>query len=169
MKLKTKAIALIGILSTLAISLNILEALFIPQMVPGMKIGLANLVTVLSVFLLKKRYVFFIMFVRIIVSSLLLGTFLSIPFFFTLSGALLSTVITILLYSFDKNISPVFLSISGAITHNIGQLCVAYLFLGYGMAYYLPYLILFAIPTGFITGKIVAKLLNYRNRIPIST
>lgn len=162
MRVKTIDIALIGTLSSLAICLNMIEAVVLPQLIPGMKIGIANLVTVLSVFLLNRNHVLYIVIIRVIVSSILLGTFFSIHFFFSTSGALISTLITLLLYYFDKNVSPVFLCISGAIAHNVAQLIVAYLLIGYGFIYYLPYLILFALPTGYITGIIVDRLLKYK-------
>jgi len=163
-KLKVMEITLVSLFSSLAAVLNIIEALFIPSVIPGVKLGIANIVTVMGVFILRPGLVLGIAFLRTLIASLLLGSFLSVSYYLSFAGTMASAFVICILYHFNKKIGPVFLSIVGALVHNIAQLTVAYYVVGYGFIYYLPYLIVFAVPSGFLTGKITEKVLKARIR-----
>lgn len=158
--MNARDIALVALLAALAIMLNVVEALFFPSPVPGLKLGIANIVTVMAVFFFKPRIVFGIVFLRTLVASLLIGNFLSAGYFLSLSGSMLSAVVIYGLHRKNKDFSPTFLSVIGAIGHNIGQMIAAYLFINVGFLYYLPYLIIFAVPAGYFTGMVATKVLN---------
>lgn len=158
--MKAAHITLISSLLSLAVVLGIIESIYIPQIIPGLKLGITNIITIFGVYILKKRIIFIIMILRVILVSLLLGKIFSIGFFISISGALLSTITIFFIHSLNHDITPTFLSIIGAIFHNIGQLISAYFFIGLGFFYYLPYFILFAIPTGYTIGKISTGILH---------
>ncbi|WP_028306633.1 Gx transporter family protein [Desulfitibacter alkalitolerans] len=157
--MKISNISLISILAAMAVTLSVLESMFIPSIIPGAKIGLANVVTVVAVYLLSFRNVLGIVIIRTLVSSLFLGTFLSIGYFMSVTGGLASAFVVYILYKYIKNVTPIFLCIIGALVHNITQLVVAYSLIGYGIMYLLPYLLLFAIPAGWCTGKIASTVI----------
>jgi heptaprenyl diphosphate synthase len=158
--MKTQDITLIGILASLAVVLSILESTFIPTFILGVKLGLANIVTIVGIYLLDFKKLLGIALIRTFISSLLLGKFLSPGYLMSVSGAVMSLIIIYIIYLLYKEASPVFLSIIGAIVHNIAQLVVAYFIVGYGFIYYLPYLIILAVPAGIITGLIAKGVLK---------
>jgi heptaprenyl diphosphate synthase len=160
---KIKKIAFISILVTLSIILGYIEYLFpIPLPIPGAKIGLPNIIILLSIFTVPLPIAILIQVLRIFLSTFLFGNFTAL--FFSLSGGMLSFIIMYLLYYFFKSkISIISISIVGAISHNIGQVIAAsIMFQTYGLIYsYLPLLILISIPTGIFNGFVCRYLLTF--------
>ena len=96
---------------------------------------------------------------RVLVTSLVRGTFLSMGFLMSLSGCLLSLGIMILFYLLVKKFSIIGVSVIGALFHVAGQILVAMAFLGTAyIVLYLPIIALSAIITGVFVG-IIAKLI----------
>ena len=96
--------------------------------------------------------------IRVLIVALLRTGF-GINFFFSLSGALFS-IITMVLVKKTK-LSIIGVSIVGSIFHSIGQVLVGILVLNnYNITYYLPYLLIFSIPTGIIVGVVSKKLID---------
>ncbi len=156
-------VARIAILVSLATVLHAVEALIpVPFVLPGAKLGLANIVALYTVATLGFRHAFAISLLRTFLGSLFTGTFLSTGYYLSTAGALVSTVSMSGLWNlFRGRVSVVGVSLTGAFTHNLTQLLVAALLLQTaGVLFYLPYLLLFAIPTGifvgFLTGRILA-------------
>ncbi len=150
---KTSKITLYGIFAALAMILSYVE-LQIPAFfaVPGMKLGLTNIVVVVALYVLGEKSAFFINLIRILVVSLLFGTVMSL--WFSLAGGVLSTLIMILLKRCDK-FSPVGVSAAGGITHNIGQIMIAMILLQTKfIVWYLPALWLSGIVSGVVIGII---------------
>ena len=152
---KNKRYAVIIILVSNAISISLLESLIpVPVPVPGIKLGLANVITLIGLVFLPLKDVLLMVTIRCFVVALLTRGVMMI--LFSLSGGLLSALIMALLY---KKFSGIFsikgISIVGAIFHNTAQITVASLLLGEMVVfYYLPLLFVSAIITGFITGRI---------------
>ena len=147
--------AVIIILVTNAILISFLE-LFIPVPipVPGVKLGLANIITIIAIVFLNFKDVLFIVTVRSLVIALLTrGVFMLA---FSLSGGILSAIAMTILYKKFSNVFSIKgISILGAIIHNTTQVTVAALLLGQIVVmYYLPVLLVSAVITGFITGSI---------------
>ena len=150
---KTSKITLYGIFAALAMILSYVE-LQIPAFfaVPGMKLGLTNIVVVVALYVLGEKSAFFINLIRILVVSLLFGTVMSL--WFSLAGGVLSTLIMILLKRCDK-FSPVGVSAAGGITHNIGQIMIAMILLQTKfIVWYLPALWLSGVVSGVVIGII---------------
>ncbi len=140
-------------MTALALALSYLEH-FIPlQLVvplPGIKLGLANIVTLLCLYLLGSGCAFAVLVCRCLLGAVFGGGVSAL--LFSLTGGLLAMSVMSLCRK-SRMVSVYGVSILGAAAHNIGQIAVAMLLLGsvYAAAY-LPYLLLVAIFTGFATG-----------------
>jgi len=121
---KTQRMVFISLLIAVAIVLSYFERFIpLPWNIPGMKLGLANVITLSAMYYFLKRDVFTIVIIRIILTSLIIGSIMS--FFYSLAGGILSFIGMAILYQwFRKNLSPIGISIVGAILHNVGQLMV---------------------------------------------
>ena len=161
----TKKLTQYGMLVALALIMSYVEAQ-IPAFVavPGMKLGLTNIVVVVALYLLGAKSAMFINVVRIILVSLLFGNTMS--FAFSIAGGMLSTIIMIILKKTGK-FSTVGVSAAGGITHNIGQILVAILLLHTGaIAWYLPILWISGIFSGIIIGIIAGIITSHLQANP---
>lgn len=152
-RMNTKKISIYGIMIALALILSYVEAQ-IPAFVavPGMKLGLTNLVVVVTLYLLGSKSAMAINIVRIIIVSILFGNTLS--FAFSIAGGMLSTLVMILLKKTNK-FSTVGVSAAGGISHNIGQIIVAMFTLGTNaIAWYLMILWISGVFSGTLIGVI---------------
>lgn len=158
---KNKKYALIIILVTNAILISFLESFIpIPVPVPGIKLGLGNIITMIAIVFLSWKDVLFIVLVRSFVVAILTRGVMMLAF--SLSGGILSALVMLLLYKkLSKFLSIKGISIAGAITHNTVQIVVASFILGQVVVlYYLPVLLISAVITGLITGSIGEMAIN---------
>ena len=157
--MKVQKMALLGILTAGAIVIAILES-FIPSIgIPGVKLGLANIVILIILYELGVVEAIIVNLLRVLVVGFVRGTFLSMGFLMSLTGAVLSLGIMILFYLLIKKFSIIGVSVIGAIFHVFGQILIAMLFLGTAyIVLYLPIIAISAIITGVFVG-IVAKLI----------
>ena len=149
-------------LTALAIGLHILEAV-IPSPLPGVKPGIANIVTLYVLYEYGFATAVWVSLLRVFASSLLLGQFLSPTFILSLSGAVLSLAALFLAQQLPKKyFSAITLSIFAAFAHIAGQLIMVRLWLipHTGVAYLIPIFTLAALIFGLINGLITAKLLH---------
>ena len=154
----TKRIAYCAMLTALAMIFGYVEAL-IPFSfgVPGIKLGLANLVIVVALYMLSANQVFFIQLARIVLVSFLFGNMSMM--LYSLAGGILSFFVMCLLKR-KKDFSIIGVSIAGGVSHNIGQLIVASLVVqNIWLAYYLPVLMIAGLVTGFLIGVLAHKIL----------
>jgi heptaprenyl diphosphate synthase len=152
-KISTNTITLYGVLIALALILSYVETQ-IPAFVaiPGMKLGLTNIVVLVALLAIDKKGAMLINLVRIVIVAILFGTAMS--FAFSVVGGMLSTVVMIALNKTGK-FRPIGISAAGGITHNIGQILVAMIMLGTkAIAWYLPVLWISGIVSGVIVGVI---------------
>ncbi|MGM0369378.1 MAG: Gx transporter family protein [Bacillota bacterium] len=147
-----------------AIVLHIIEsALPTTLLFPGAKLGLANIITL---FVLV-NYGFIdclkVVVMRIMLSSLLIGTLFTINFWLSLAGGLISLfVMGYLYFNYSTKFSKIGISILGAASHNLGQIAMAYLLIdNWRIIYYLPYLLLLSLPTGIFVALVVIQLEKY--------
>jgi heptaprenyl diphosphate synthase len=151
-------------LTALAIGLHMIEAV-IPSPLPGVKPGIANIVTLFVLYQYGFAAAAWVSLLRVFASSLLLGQFLSPTFILSLSGALLSlSVLSVAQHFPKKYFSAISLSILAAFAHIAGQLIVVRLWLipHTGIVYLIPIFALAALMFGLINGLIAIKLLkNY--------
>ena len=157
--MKVQKIALLGVLTAIAIVLAIVES-FIPSIgIPGVKLGLANIAILIVLYELGVLEAIGVNLIRVVVVGLVRGTFLSMGFLMSLTGAILSLGVMILFYLLIKKFSIIGVSVIGSIFHVLGQILIAMLFLGTAYIFlYLPIIAISAIITGVFVG-IVAKLI----------
>jgi heptaprenyl diphosphate synthase len=162
--MKTKKIATYGLLVALAFILSYIENLFpMPGVVPGIKLGLANLVVITALYSLGFKEAFVLAIIRIILVGFTFGN-LSMMLF-SLGGGLLSWLVMSLLKK-SKAFSMVGVSIAGGISHNVGQIVVSiFVVENLNIAYYLPVLLIAGVITGTVIGilgaMIVKRVKNY--------
>ena len=156
--MKVQKMALLGVLTAAAIVIAILES-FIPSVgIPGVKLGLANIVILIILYELGIWDAITVNLLRVLVVSLVRGTFLSMGFLMSLTGCVLSLGIMILFYLLIKKFSIIGVSVIGSLFHVTGQILIAMIFLGSAYIFlYLPVIAISAIITGVFVG-IVAKL-----------
>ena len=157
--MKVQKIALLGVLTAATIVIAIAES-FIPSIgIPGIKLGLANIMILITLYELGIIEATGINLIRVLVVSLIRGTFLSMGFFMSLTGAVFSLAIMILFYLVVRKFSIIGVSVIGSLFHVFGQILVAILYLGSGyVIFYLPVIAVSAIITGVLVG-ITAKLI----------
>lgn len=159
-----KKIAKMSMLLSISVVLALIES-FIPifNMIPGVKLGLANIVIVFAIYVLSFTDALYLSLLRVILIGVLRTGLFSINFFFSLVGALLSIFAMYLFKKYTK-MSIVGVSVSGAIFHSIGQIIVAIIFLSnINILYYLPILLISSIITGILVGMCVDRFLKYYN------
>ncbi|MDE7095542.1 MAG: Gx transporter family protein, partial [Anaeroplasmataceae bacterium] len=150
---KTKRLCIISMLLAMAIVLNILES-FIPIGIPGVKLGLDNIIILIMLYEFKPYEALAVNGLRILLVGLLRGNFLSPTFMMSLSGGLLSFLI-MYLFSRIKVFSPIGVSVLGAVSHATGQVIIAIIILDtQAVIYYLPLIGLLSIATGILSGII---------------
>ena len=157
--MKVQKMALLGVLTAGAIAIAILES-FIPSIgIPGVKLGLANIVILVTLYELGVVEAIFIDLLRVFLVGLLRGTIFGMGFFMSLAGAVLSLGIMILFCLLIKRFSVVAVSVLGSIFHVFGQILIAMIYLGTAyVILYLPIIALSAIITGVFVG-ITARLI----------
>lgn len=151
--MRTKKITTIGILTSLALILSYVESQ-IPAFVaiPGMKLGLTNIVVLTTLYILDVKSAMLINVIRIIIVAILFGSAMSFAFSFV--GGMLSTIVMILLKKSGR-MKIIGVSAAGGITHNVGQILTAMVLLGTkAIAWYLPVLWISGIFSGVIIGII---------------
>lgn len=161
---RVHTLARISILVALASVLHAVEAL-IPLpfiVVPGAKLGLANIVALYAVETMGLGQALTVSFLRTLLGGLIGGTFLNMGYYLSTSGALASTMV---MYAVSRaapgRISVVGVSVSGAFTHNLTQLAVATILLrSLGVLFYLPFLLLLAVPTGIFVGLLAGRIIR---------
>lgn len=157
--MKVQKMALLGVLTAAAIVIAILES-FIPSVgIPGVKLGLANIVILIILYELGILEAVIVNVLRVIVVSFVRGTFLSMGFLMSVTGAAMSLAIMILFYVLIKKFSIIGVSVIGSIFHVTGQILIAMLYLGTAyIVLYLPIIAISAIITGVFVG-ITARLI----------
>ncbi|MCD8019149.1 MAG: Gx transporter family protein [Clostridiales bacterium] len=158
--MKAKKVAFYGMFLALALVAGYVERLIpINLGIPGVKLGLANIVTMVLLYTVGFRAAAGITAARILLSGMLFGS--GFAMVYSAAGALLSMIVMVLLKQ-TKRFSSVGVSVAGGVFHNIGQILVAMLVLETkALAYYLPVLIISGLAAGVVIG-ILSGLLTRR-------
>ncbi len=158
-----KKVATCAVLVALAMIFSYIEAILpIPFGVPGVKLGLANLVVVTGFYILRPGEVFLVSAVRILLSSLLFGNALSL--LYSLAGGILSFFVMLGL-KHVKGFSVAGVSLAGGVAHNIGQIAVAALVVkNTAVLYYLPALTAAGVAAGLLMGILASRVLAVLRR-----
>lgn len=161
--MKNKKIATYGLLIALAFIFSYVEALFpIPVPVPGIKIGLANIVVIIALYTLGTKQALVLSVLRILLVGFTFGNLYSI--IYSLAGAILSWGCMVLLKK-AKSFSVVGVSIIGGVMHNVGQIVVAGIVLETSsLIYYFPVLAISGIVAGVLVGILAANITTRLNK-----
>lgn len=153
-----KKMIFISLLVAIGLALGVVESMIpLPFVAPGAKLGLSNIVILLTLTILGFKEAFLVAILKSLLLALVTGNISSL--FYSLSGAIFSCVLMYIVYRYGSNIfSLIGVSIFGAIGHNFAQVLVASLMLSnFKIFYYYPVLLL----TGLFTGYFVGLSSNY--------
>lgn len=161
MKKKT---VLLGFLLAVSMILSYIESILPFSVgIPGIKLGLPNLIVVLLLYTYGAKEAFTVNLARILLSGFLFGNLYSI--LYALAGALCSFCLMLLLRNI-KYFSIAGVSIGGGVFHNIGQILAAMFVVDtFAPAFYLPFLMIAGAVTGFLIGAAGNRLLPYMQRL----
>ncbi len=153
MKTASKKIAFIGLLAALAIAFSFLEGLLppLPFLPPGAKLGLSNIVTMFAAGTTGIFSALIIAVVKAVFAFLTRGITAGVM---SLAGGLLSTTVMWLIFRKTK-LSLSVIGVSGALSHNFAQLIIAFFLTRAAVFYYAPFMIIFGVITGLLTGAVL--------------
>ena len=154
-----RRIAYYGLLVALAFIFSYVESLFPLNFgVPGIKLGLANLVVIVALYLFGIKEAIAVSFIRIVLSGLTFGSMAAMVY--SLAGGFLSLAVMIIAKRINK-LSTMGVSVLGGVFHNVGQILVAMVVLEtVNLIYYLPVLILSGLIAGIIIGILAAEIIK---------
>ncbi len=158
---KTKNVAFIGICTALALVLSYIEAILPPlfSAVPGIKMGLANIVIVFVLYRRGPIAAITVSFIRMLLVSLLFGNMMALMY--SLAGGALSLLVMIILRRLNF-LSAVGTSVAGGVCHNVGQILMAMLLLETAeLGYYLVVLTVTGTLSGILIGLCGAALIKH--------
>ena len=158
--MKTRKLTTLSMLTAIALTIFMVEAQIPPLTpVPGIKMGLSNIITVFIVFAIGPKEAAAVLFVRIFLGAVFAGNFSTI--FYSGAGGLCAILVTILLRKILTHKQLWVAGVLGAVAHSIGQMIAAIIISGTpGLIVYLPVMMVCSIITGLFTGLCAQVLLN---------
>ncbi|MBO5969585.1 MAG: Gx transporter family protein [Clostridia bacterium] len=164
--MKTKKVAFLGMCIALSMILSFVESQIPPLMaVPGVKMGLPNIVMVFMLYKIGAKDTAIVSILRVILVGILFGTPLSM--IYSLVGAALSLIGMILLKKTNL-FAPITVSVAGGILHNIGQIATACIVMETAqIAYYLPVLLISGTIAGILIGLTAAMILKRLDKMKL--
>lgn len=157
--MKTKKLVTLAVTVSVAMILSFVESR-IPAFVaiPGVKVGLANIAVIFALYKMGWREAIAVSVIRVLLVALLFGSVVSLAY--SIAGALISLSLMILLRKIGI-FTEVAVSVVGGITHNIGQILIAFLLLETKVVfYYLPFLMVSGVIAGIAVGVAAALLIK---------
>lgn len=165
MNKKNKTVAFLGLCTTLALILAYVEILIPPVFtsVPGIKMGLPNIIIVFLLYRKNAPSAICVSFLRIILVNMLFGNFMA--FLYSFAGAVLSLAVMMLLKKLNI-MSAVGVSVAGGVTHNLGQVLTAMVLLETSeLGYYMVILTVTGTIAGILVGLCGSVLVK---KIPVN-
>ena len=160
-----KKLTLLSLFTTISLAVYAIESAVPPLVpIPGIKLGLANIVTLVLLRRFRAADALMVLFCRILLSALLFGQALSL--LYSLAGGLTSLLVMCIVTRLLRNKRVYLTGAMGGLTHNMGQLLVAIRVVEtYGVLYYMPTLIIAGLVTGLVMGISAALVLPYLQNI----
>ena len=164
--MKTKKVAFLSMCIALSMILSYFESLIPPLVaVPGVKVGLPNIVMVFMLYKIGAKETAIVSIIRVILVGLLFGSPLSM--IYSLAGAALSLIGMIILKKTNL-FAPVTVSVVGGILHNIGQIATACFVMDTAeIVYYLPVLLITGTIAGIIIGYVAGLILKRLDKMKL--
>lgn len=165
--MKTRKLTFMSMLLVLAIIIFTVESQLPPiAPIPGIKLGLANVINLIAMYMLGRRESFIILVLRIVISSIFAGKFTG--FMYSISGGIMCFLFMSVMSLFIKENRMWVVSVFGAIGHNIGQIVIACFIMGtFQIIWYLPILMISGIITGTFTGIAAQTALKHMRKTGI--
>lgn len=161
-----KKLTLFANLLAIAIILNIVETFITIIPVPGAKIGLANILTLMILVMYGPKESIYFVILRVILVSLLTGKLFNVIFYMSMSGGLFASVGMAIIFK-SNFFSIIGVSVIGSLAHTLGQIIMAILILStVTVVSYLPIMLLFSVPAGIVTGIISTRFIRAMKTIP---
>lgn len=154
-KFAAKKIAVLALLTGLSLITFIIESLFPPLIIPGAKMGLANVFSFAALIMYSPWEAFLVVAVRTLLGAVYAGNFSALLYSFT-GGVVSMAVSSLLMYLAYPKISVMAVSVAAAVAHNITQNAVFVLLSGSVLMFgYMPYLVLLGVLSGAIVGGVI--------------
>ncbi len=166
-KISTRHMAHLALFTTIALAIYYAESLLPPIVpIPGIKLGLANIITLIIIKNTNAKDAFWVLLMRILIAALLFGQAMSL--LYSLSGGILSLLIMFLINKFLQGHFIGLTGIFGALFHNIGQLLMAVLIVSSTAPLaYIPFFMISSIITGLFTGLCAHFASKYLRRLSL--
>ena len=164
--MKTR-VAYFGVFTALALIFSYVESLIPFQIgIPGVKLGLANLIIVIALYKMSLREAYLLSVTRVVLAGFIFGSMFSI--LYSLAGALLGLTVMALLKR-NVGFSVLGVSIGGGVMHNVGQLAVAmFVVQTFSVSYYVPVLLVAGLLTGLVIGIAADAMLRRMTGITLN-
>lgn len=152
-------VAYFGVFTALALIFSYVETLIPFNFgIPGVKLGLANLIIVIALYKMKVSDVYLLSVVRVLLNGFIFGNYFSI--IYSLAGGILSLTVMAILKK-QGGFSIMGISMAGGVMHNVGQLIIAMVVVEtFSVAYYIPVLLISGLITGCIIGIVAGEMLR---------
>ena len=158
----TRKITMIGVFTAMAIVIGMVESMLPDLFVPGMKLGLANVIILIMLYEFSWSEALMVDILRVVAVSLLRGTLFSMGGWMSFAGMVLSYLgMAFCVLASKRKLTPFFVSILGALLHDVGQIAIGILYLGStAVLYYLPFMALISLATGLFSGFLCRLILK---------
>lgn len=152
----------------IAIILNIVESMITIIPVPGAKIGLANIVTLMILVMYGPKESIYFVILRVILVSLLTGKLFNVIFYMSMAGGLFASVFMALIFK-RQFFSLIGVSVIGSVAHTTGQIIMAIFILStVTVISYVPIMLMFSVPAGIVTGVISTRFVRTIKTLQVS-
>ncbi|MGD9762024.1 MAG: Gx transporter family protein [Candidatus Izemoplasmatales bacterium] len=159
--MKTRKLIFIAIMISISVVLSIVETTISGMifLVPGVKLGLANVITLIILMTLGEKSAFLVVFTRILIVALTFSGLFSNSFWISITGGTLAILAMILIKKTKLSIYSI--SVFGSLMHMVGQITAAIIVSNTEtLIYLLPYMIALSVPTGLITAYLAKKVIG---------
>ncbi|MDD4036565.1 MAG: Gx transporter family protein [Bacilli bacterium] len=166
--MKIRKITTIAMFISLSVVLSVIEGMIplIGSIIPGIKLGLANIVILVALYILDFKDACYISIGRVFIVGLIRTGLFSIGFFLSLGGAI-SSIIFMYLFKKFSPLSVVGVSVIGSVFHCLGQIGMAIILLKTtSIIFYLPIILILSIPTGLVIGYVAKNVLRFYESNP---
>ncbi|MGA0351662.1 MAG: Gx transporter family protein [Acholeplasmataceae bacterium] len=163
-----KKMTLFANLLAIAIILNVLESFITIIPVPGAKIGLANIVTLMILVMYGPKESIYFVILRVFLVAILTGKLLNVIFYMSMAGGLFASIGMAAIFK-SQFFSMIGVSVIGSVAHTIGQILMAMIILStVTVVSYVPSMLLFSVPAGIVTGMISIRFIRAIKSVNVS-
>ena len=155
--MKTRKLVFLAIMIAISVVLSIVESMISVIFIPGVKLGLANVITLIILLTFSEKDAFIVVLARLLIVALTYSGLFSNSFWISLSGGMLAILSMILIKKFNFSIYGI--SVLGSTMHMVGQVLAAMTLADPALAVILPYLVMLAVPTGLLTAYLAKRII----------